>query len=183
MLTATGRAALGVSGLRGDVMPVEFIGMIAIREYSEIMPPAGPPSWTPTSRVAFARAHESSGFDRVLVGYFSDARTGSSWRRDVLAHTERLGVLLAHRPGFVAPTLAARKLATLDQFSGGRPGGAHHHRRQRRRQRARRRLPRQGGRYRRTDEYLDILRRTGPATSRSTTTGEYYHVRRRRLRR
>ena len=28
---------------------------------------------------------------------------------------------LAHRPGFVAPTLAARKLATLDQLSGGRP--------------------------------------------------------------
>ena len=30
------------------------------------------------------------------------------------AHTERLGYLIAHRPGFVAPTLAARKAATLD---------------------------------------------------------------------
>jgi len=33
--------------------------------------------------------------------------------------TERLGFLLAHRPGFVAPPVAARKLATLDQLSGG----------------------------------------------------------------
>ena len=34
--------------------------------------------------------------------------------------TERLGVMLAHRPGFVAPTLAARTLATIDQLSRGR---------------------------------------------------------------
>ena len=34
--------------------------------------------------------------------------------------TGRLGFLLAHRPGFVAPPLAARKLATLDQLSCGR---------------------------------------------------------------
>lgn len=27
--------------------------------------------------------------------------------------------MLAHRPGFVAPTLAARQIATLDHFSGG----------------------------------------------------------------
>jgi alkanesulfonate monooxygenase len=38
----------------------------------------------------------------------------------VFADTRRLGVLLAHRPGFVAPTLAARTLATLDHFSKGR---------------------------------------------------------------
>jgi alkanesulfonate monooxygenase len=34
--------------------------------------------------------------------------------------TERLSFLLAHRPGFVAPPVAARKLATLDQLSDGR---------------------------------------------------------------
>ena len=32
----------------------------------------------------------------------------------------RCGLLLAHRPGFVAPTVAARKLASFDQLSGGR---------------------------------------------------------------
>jgi alkanesulfonate monooxygenase len=34
----------------------------------------------------------------------------------VLYETDRLGVLVAHRPGFVAPTLAARRFATLDQL-------------------------------------------------------------------
>jgi alkanesulfonate monooxygenase len=37
-----------------------------------------------------------------------------------LAATERLGVLLAHRPGFVAPTQVARKYATIDAFHPGR---------------------------------------------------------------
>lgn len=73
--------------------------------------------------------------------------------------TQRIGFMLAHRPGFVAPTLAARKLATLDQFTGGRlavhiiSGGDDEEQR------------RDGDflahdeRYDRTDEYLAILRR------------------------
>ena len=28
--------------------------------------------------------------------------------------------MVAHRPGFIAPTLAARQFATFDQLSGGR---------------------------------------------------------------
>ena len=36
------------------------------------------------------------------------------------AATERIHFMLAHRPGFTAPTLAARQIATLDQFSRGR---------------------------------------------------------------
>ena len=98
---------------------VEFIGMIAPQQYSEILSPAGPPV-DPAFTRAFARAHEDAGFDRVLIGYFSTAPDGMIVAAHVLDHTERLGVLLAHRPGFVAPTVAARQMATLDQFSGGR---------------------------------------------------------------
>src|SRR4051812_48561259 len=36
------------------------------------------------------------------------------------ARTERLSYLVAHRPGFVAPTLFARQVATFDQLTGGR---------------------------------------------------------------
>lgn len=36
--------------------------------------------------------------------------------------TERLGLMVAHRPGFAAPTVAARQLATLDHLTGGRAG-------------------------------------------------------------
>ena len=34
--------------------------------------------------------------------------------------TRKWALMLAHRPGFVVLTLAGRKLATLDHFSGGR---------------------------------------------------------------
>jgi alkanesulfonate monooxygenase len=157
-------------------MPVEFIGMIAPQEYSEIIPPSGPVV-DPQFAIRFARAHEDSGFDRVLVGYFSFAPDGfilSSW---VLQATERLGVLLAHRPGFVAPTVAARKLATLDQFSGGRlavhviTGGSDEEQ------------ARDGdfldkaARYRRTDEYLDVVRRTWTSSEPFDVDGEFYTVR------
>ena len=102
-------------------MPVEFIGMIATARV--LRDPTGPsrPVVDPAFTREFARAHEASGFDRVLDRLLLDAPpTASSSPPTCAAHTERLGVLLAHRPGFVAPTFAARKLATLDQFSGGR---------------------------------------------------------------
>ena len=119
------RAERGSRRLRGDqqlgecVMDVEFIGMIATREYSEIHPPQGPAIDLDYVR-RFAQAHECSGFDRILIGYFSNGPDGFIVASYAAAATERLGLMLAHRPGFVAPTLAARKLATLDQFTGGR---------------------------------------------------------------
>lgn len=47
----------------------------------------------------FAQAHEDAGFDRVLVGYFSNAAEGAVVSSFVAAATRRLGVLLAYRPG------------------------------------------------------------------------------------
>ena len=38
----------------------------------------------------------------------------------MLTTTSGLGVLLAHRPGLVAPTVAARQFATLEAFHPGR---------------------------------------------------------------
>src|SRR5215468_12117977 len=67
-----------------------------------------------------ASAHENSGFDLVLVGYSSSSAEGFLVALHAAARTERLGYLIAHRPGFVAPTLMARKIATFDHLSGGR---------------------------------------------------------------
>ena len=100
-------------------MPVEMIGWIAPRVSSEVLPPQGPPFHADVI-AATARIHERADFNRALIGYFSDAPDGFLVGAHAAATTERLGLLLAHRPGFVAPTLAARKLATLDQLSGGR---------------------------------------------------------------
>ena len=147
--------------------------MIATRPSSETRAAQGPLVDVEFTR-EFARVHEAAGFDRVLIGYYSDAPDGFVVAADVLAHTERLGVLLAHRPGFVAPTLAARKLATLDQFSGGRvavhviSGGSDADQR------------RDGdfldhdARYRRTDEYLDVLRALWTADAPVDHAGEFY---------
>jgi len=85
----------------------------------ELIPASGPP-FDATVIAETARIHERAGFDRVLIGYFSDAPDGFLVGAHAASVTERLGFLLAHRPGFVAPPVAARKLATLDQLSGGR---------------------------------------------------------------
>jgi len=154
-------------------MSVEFIGMIGTRDGSETRPPAGPvvdPDYTRR----FARAHEEAGFDRILIGYGSSQPDGTQVAAHVAAHTERLGLLVAHRPGFVAPTLAARTFATLDQFSGGRvavhiiTGG--HDTEQRR---DGDHLPKDE-RYDRTDEYLDVLTRAWTEDRPFGLDGRYY---------
>src|SRR5438067_4555569 len=96
-----------------------MIGWIAPRVSSELIPPSGPP-FNSDVIAETARIHERAGFDRVLIGYFSDAPDGFLVGAHAASVTERLSFLLAHRPGFVAPPVAARKLATLDQLSDGR---------------------------------------------------------------
>lgn len=96
---------------------VEFVGWAAPQETSEIIPARGPVFDADVLRRT-AEVHEASGFDRVLIGYFTNAPDGFIIATQVAAATERLGLLVAHRPGFVAPTLAARKLATLDVATG-----------------------------------------------------------------
>ena len=124
-------------------MPVEFIGMIGTSDQSEIRQTAGPVI-DPEYVRRFARAHEDAGFDRVLIGYSSSQPDGTQVAAYAAAHTERLGFLVAHRPGFVAPTLAARHLRHPRPVHR-RPGRrAHHHRRERHRAAPRRRLPDQG---------------------------------------
>src|SRR5580692_4544025 len=156
-------------------MDVSFIGMIHHRHQSEIHPPA-PIVFARDYIRDFAQASEAGGFDRVLVGYFSDAPDGFLVAAHAAACTDRLGFLLAHRPGFVAPTLAARKLATLDQLTNGRlalhviSGGDDIDQR------------RDGDylakdeRYARTDEYLDILKQVWTGSAPVTHHGRYYQL-------
>jgi alkanesulfonate monooxygenase len=100
-------------------MPVEFIGMIATQQQSEIHPRSGPVVDRAFVR-SFGRAHEDGGFDKALIGYSGARPDGLQVATYAAAHTERLHFLVAHRPGFVFPTLAARSFATLDQFTEGR---------------------------------------------------------------
>ncbi len=102
-------------------MTIEFIGIAATAPHSETeiaTEPTGPVQ--PGYLEELARAHEEAGFDRVLVAHSSASPDGFTVADQVLSRTQRFGVLLAHRPGFVAPTYAARKFATLDAFQPGR---------------------------------------------------------------
>ena len=154
-------------------MPVEFIGMIATQQQSELRPRSGPVVDRTFVR-AFARAHEDAGFDKVLIGYSAARPDGLQVAAYAAAHTERIHYLVAHRPGFVFPTVAARSFATLDQFTEGRialhtiTGGNDAEQR------------RDGDylskdeRYARTDEYLTILEQAWTSSEPISFEGEFY---------
>lgn len=82
----------------GNSVSVEILGMITATPSSEVDQPLGEAVDAGFVR-RFAQAHEDAGFDRVLVGYFSNAAEGAVVSSFVAAATRRLGVLLAYRPG------------------------------------------------------------------------------------
>ncbi len=153
----------------------EFIGYVATHESSEIKP-AAVPKVDPAYVAAVANAHEAAGFDRALVAFHSTAPDSLLVASHALAATRRLHLMIAHRPGFTAPTVAARQFATLDQFSGGRvaihviTGGNDAEQRQ------------DGDfltkeeRYARTDEYLDVMKREWTSDVPFDHEGRFYRV-------
>ncbi|MFY0614326.1 MAG: LLM class flavin-dependent oxidoreductase [Hyphomicrobiaceae bacterium] len=158
-------------------MPIRIIGMIGVT------PPASDTQLVviegaldPDYVVKFAQAHEAAGFDLALVGYSSSSAEGFLVAQHAAAHTERLGYMIAHRPGFVAPTLMARKIATFDQITKGRvaihiiTGKSD--------------AEQQGDgdyspkveRYERASEYLALMRKTWSATEPFDFDGRFYRV-------
>ena len=156
-------------------MPLEMIGWVTPRVSSEIIPAVGPP-FDAGIIARTAQLHERAGFDRVLIGYFSNAPDGFLVAAQAAFSTERLQFLLAHRPGFVSPPVAARKLATLDQLSGGRlavhiiSGGSDAD------QAKDGDFADHAARYRRSSEYIELLRRTWTATAAFDHQGEFYRT-------
>src|SRR6185436_19175830 len=114
------------------------------------------------------------GFDRILIGYSSSSPDGTQVAAYAAAHTERLGLLVAHRPGVVFPTTAARVFATLDQLTGGRvavhtiTGGSDAE------QRRDGEYLSKDDRYARTEEYLTILRRAWSSPEPFSHEGRFY---------
>jgi alkanesulfonate monooxygenase len=100
-------------------MPIEFLGIAATSDGSETTPRTGP-SFDKDFTVRLGRAHEDFGWDRVLFAYGSGAPEPSAAAAFLLSRTERLQVLLAHRPNVSYPTFAAKTFATLDRISDGR---------------------------------------------------------------
>ena len=156
-------------------MPVEFIGFIGANHSSEIHPPSG--AVLDVDYVEkVAKAHDAGGFDRALVAFGSTSPESILIVAHAASVTEKLGFMIAHRPGFTAPTIAARQLATLDHFSKGRiavhiiTGGSDEE------------MAKDGDhtskaeRYARTDEYLDIVRQEWTSAKPFDYKGHYYDV-------
>lgn len=157
-------------------MGVQFIGYIGFNDQSEIHEAVRGRALDLEYVEAAAKAQEAGGFDRVLIPFGSTSPESQIVAAHAAAITTRLGFLVAHRPGFTQPTLAARQFATLDALSGGRvavhiiTGGADSE------------MARDGDfttkdeRYQRTDEYLTILRREWTAEQPFDHHGRFYRV-------
>lgn len=100
-------------------MPIDIFGHLTHRDESEAHLGGGA-SLDPAYVVRQARAHEDAGFDGVLIGGGGDGPDNLQIAALAVANTTTLQYLVAHRPGLVNPTAAARTFATLDQISGGR---------------------------------------------------------------
>jgi alkanesulfonate monooxygenase len=115
-----------------------------------------PPTVAYLSQIA--RAAEDLGFVGALTP--TGAWCEDAWLTTAMVsrHTERLKFLVAFRPGFVSPTLAAQMASTFQRQTGGRlllnvvTGGESHE------QRAYGDFLDKDARYRRTGEFLQVVR-------------------------
>jgi alkanesulfonate monooxygenase len=123
-----------------------------------------------------ARAHEAAGFDLALVGYTASSAEGFLVAQHAAARTERLGYLIAHRPGFVAPTLMARKIATFDHLTGGRLAVHIITGKTDEEQHGDGDFSPKAERYRRAAEYLELMKRAWSSRAPFDFAGEFYRV-------
>ncbi|MFE2278707.1 LLM class flavin-dependent oxidoreductase [Streptomyces sp. NPDC059454] len=139
--------------------------------------PAGrdrPPTIAYLSQIA--RAAEELGFVGALTP--TGAWCEDAWLTTAMVsrETERLKFLVAFRPGFVSPTLAAQMASTFQRQTGGRlllnvvTGGESHE------QRAYGDFLDKDARYRRTGEFLEIVRQLWEGKT-VTADGEHLSVR------
>lgn len=157
-------------------MSIEFIGFVTNNNSSETIPRSGPVVNRDHIETV-AKAHENAGFDRVLLAFNATSPDSLQIGQHVLGVTERLNILIAQRPGFTAPTLLARQLATIDQLWRGRvalhviTGGNAEE------------LKQDGNlvhdkdeRYARTGEFLDIVKAEWSSDKLFSYSGKYYQV-------
>jgi alkanesulfonate monooxygenase len=158
---------------RPIIMPVEFLGIAATNNGSEIQPRDGA-AFDREYTLRLARAHEENDWDRVLFAYGSGAPDPNIGAAYIASKTETLQLLLAHRPNVAYPTFAAKTFATVDQVSGGRAtvhfitGGTDHEQQ------------REGDylskdeRYERTREYMAIVKQAWTSREPFDHDGRHY---------
>lgn len=100
-------------------MPVEFLGIAGTNPASEVTPRTGG-ALDLEYTAKLARAHEDNGWDRILFAYHSGSPDPAQVAAYVAGKTDKINLVVAHRPNVAYPTLTAKTFATLDHLSGGR---------------------------------------------------------------
>jgi alkanesulfonate monooxygenase len=154
-------------------MAVEFLGIAGTNPASEVTPRTGGPlDLEYTSKLA--RAHEDNGWDRILFAYHSGSPDPSTVAAYVATRTERINLVVAHRPNVAYPTLTAKTFATLDHISNGRfevhviTGGSTAD------QAAEGDFLAKDDRYGRTREFIQILKQAWTSDERFDFAGKHY---------
>ena len=154
-------------------MAVEFISAINVNASNELNRLGETAVDTEFFR-RYVRELEAAAFDYTLVPYASAYHDPFAVANAIVARSERIAPIVALRPNIMFPTVAAKALATLDQFGGGRvavhfiAGGSDAEQ------------AREGDyltkaqRYERTAEYIDILRKVWSSTEPFDHEGTYY---------
>jgi alkanesulfonate monooxygenase len=152
---------------------VEFISLTHLNPSTELNPVPARGIDLPFFR-RYVRALEDGGFDLTLLPYGSNTADSFVLASAVGQLSDTIKPIVALRPNTVFPTVAAQQLATLDQLTEGRAvvhlisGGNDAEQ------------ARQGDyltkeeRYTRTDEFVDILKKSWTETKPFSHSGTHY---------
>ena len=156
-------------------MPVEFIGWTAPQVASEIIPATGP-VFSTDILTSTARVHEAAGFDRVLIGYFTNGADGFMVGAHCGGHrTPR--IVVGASTGFHRPDARGAQARHARPHQRWAAGGPHHRRGSDADQARDGDFVDHDARYRRSDEYLHVMRRMWTETQPFDHDGEFYRVR------
>jgi alkanesulfonate monooxygenase len=157
---------------------IEVLGLLFYKDSSETTQTAGGSPFEVETVRRMAQIFDDNDYDRVLILQNSFAADPIPIASFAAAITKKLAFMIAHRPGFIAPTMAARMLATIDHLSHGRAGvhiisAANDVETQ-----CDGDFLTKEVRYRRSGEYVDVLRQVWGAQDPVTFEGEFYRFNR-----
>ena len=89
-------------------MDIEILGVLFYKDSAEDTQSGSDEPLELETLGKLARMFDDNGYDRVLILQNSFAADPLPIASYVAAITKRLAFMVAHRPGFIAPTMAAR---------------------------------------------------------------------------
>ncbi|MBL8628228.1 MAG: LLM class flavin-dependent oxidoreductase [Rhodospirillaceae bacterium] len=154
-------------------MPIQVLGLFSHRNSAEHRPKPMSDFELPFLS-DLVKAYDRNGYDRMLIANAATWPDSIPFAAYIAGITERVGFMIAHRPGFVQPTMAARMLATIDNLSRGRAAvhiitGANN-----KEMEADGDFLTKAVRYDRSAEYVDVMRRVWTSDAPFDHEGQFF---------